>query len=57
MTEKPLIHNPFYDVPAIARSIRKWADYLEHAAKNECESDLKECLEQINTLTQQIRRL
>ena len=57
MTEKPLIHSPFYDVAAIARSIRKWADYLEHAAKNECEPDLKECLEQINELTAQIRRL
>jgi len=57
MTKKPQIHNPFYDVPAIAKSIREWASYLEHAAKNECEPDLKECLEQINALTQQIRRL
>jgi len=57
MTEKPLIHNPFYKAKVIAKSIRRWGNYLEHAAKNECEADLKECLDQINVLLQQIRRL
>ena len=50
MTEKTQIHNPFYDVSPIAKSIHKWASYLEHAAKSECEADLKECLEQIEAL-------
>jgi len=57
MTEKPLTHNPFYKAKVIAKSIRRWGNYLEHAAKNECEPDLKECLDQINVLLQQIRRL
>jgi len=56
MIEKPQT-NPFNEAQAIAKSIRKWAGYLEHAANNECESDMKECIEQINELTAQIRRL
>jgi flagellar hook-associated protein FlgK len=56
MIEKPQT-NPFNEAQAIAKSIRRWGDYLEHASKNECESDMKECIKQINELTQQIRRL